>query len=204
MTNNGGHLPKPSSTAAPMETDIQSSSLPTLELLKGIPEDVRTITVSGLSQIEQSIHCSQVDNESDLESNSGSEGSEAGSTSAHESQGDTDAEIPRPLPTTLPRVRSVGSRRPLRRKRSTLTLQNQAEDDRAFLTMHSSNPAVFPCNNDSRPKLYTSGSLQRPRLHTGGAPSRPSVITQRLARLGGSCEGETTRKWPSQNGTNLA
>ena len=184
-----------------METDIQSSSLPALELIKGIPEDVRTITVSGLSQIGQLVHCSQADNESDLESNSGSE---AGSTSAHESQGDTDAEVPQPLPTTLPRVRSVGGRRPLRRKRSTLTLQNQAEDDRAFLTMHTSNPTVFPCNSDSHPKLYSSGSLQRPRLHTGGAPSRPSVITQGLARLGDSCEGETTRKWPSQTGMNLA
>jgi hypothetical protein len=193
MTSNGGHLPKPSSTAARVETGIQSSPLPALELPTSIPEGVRTTTVSGLSQIEQPVHCSQIDNESDFESNSGSE---AGSTSAHESQGDTDAEIPQPLPTTLPRVRSVGSRRP-RRKRSTLNIQNQAEDDRAFLTMHASKPAVFPCHSDSPP-------LQRPRLHSGGAPSRPPVITQGLARMGDPCEGEITRKWPSQNGTNLA
>ncbi len=119
MTSYGGHLPRPSSTAAPGETDIQLLSLPALEPPKSIPEGVSTVTLTDLSQIEQLVHCSQADNESDLESNSGSE---AGSTSAHESQEDTDAEIPHLLPTTLPRVRSVRSCRPLRRKRSILNI----------------------------------------------------------------------------------
>jgi len=191
MTNYGGHLPRPCSTATAVETDILSPSLPVLELPKSIPAGVSTGTLTGLSQIEQPGHCSQADNESDLESNSGSE---AGSTSAHESQGDTDAEIPQPLPATLPRVRSFGSRKPLRRKRSILLNgHGQAEDDREFLTMYTSNPAVSPCYSDSLPRLYSSGSVQRPRcLHTGGAPPRPPVITEGLARLGDTCEGEIT------------
>ena len=201
MTIYGGHLPKPSSTAAPVEIDIQSPAISALELPKITPEGVSIIMVTGQSPIERPVHRSQVDNESDFESDSGSE---AGSTSAHESQGDTDAEIPQPLPTTLPRVRSVGSRRPPLRKRSTLNFQDQAEDDRAFLTMHTSNPAILPCHSNSHPRPCSSSSLQRPRLHTGGGPSRSQVITEGLARLGDSCEGEITRRWTSQNRMNLA
>ena len=191
MTNFGGHLPKPSSTATPAETDIQSPSIPVLELSKSIIEGVNTATLAGQSQIEQPVHCSQVDNDSDLESNSGSE---AGSTSAHESQGDTDAEVPHLLTTTLPRVRSVRSCRAPRRKRSILNIQDDTEDDRAFLTMYTSNPAGPPCHSDSRARLHSFGSLQRPRLPTGAAPSRPPVITEGLTRLGDTCEGEITRK----------
>ena len=201
MTNYGGHLPKPSSTAAPVETDIQLPPLSALELPGSTPEGVSTVMVTGLSPIERPVQRLQVDNESDSESNSGSE---AGSASAYESQGDTDAEIPQPLPTILPRVRSVGGRRPLRRQRSTLNLQDQPEGYRAFLTMHTSKPAAFPCHSDSCPRPYSSSSLQRPRLHTGGAPSRPQVITEGLARLEDSGEGEITRRWTSQNRMNLA
>jgi hypothetical protein len=201
MTNYGGHLPRASCTDGAVETDIQPPPLPAPEIPTSVPEGVSTGTLTRLSQIEQPAQCSLVDNESDLESNSGSE---AGSTSAHESQVDTDAEIPQPLPTTLPRVRSFGSRRPLRRKRSTLGAQDQPEDDRAFLTMYTSNPAVSPCHSDGGASLYSSGSLQRLRLHTGGAAPRPPVVTEGLARLGDSCEGEITRKEFSQNGVNLS
>lgn len=191
MTNYGGHLPKPSSTATLVETDIQFPSFPALELSKSNTMGVSTVTLTDLSQIEQPVHCSQVDNDSDLESNSGSE---AGSTSAHESQGDTDLEVPQLLSTTLSRVRSVRSCRPPRRKRSILNLQNDAEDDRAFLTMYTSNPTVPPCHSDSRARLHSFSPHQRPRLPTGGAPSRPPVITEGLTRLGDTCEGEITRK----------
>ena len=192
MTNYGGHLPKPTNTATPAVTDIQSPSPPALELSKGNREGVSTVTLTDLSQIEQPVHCSQVDNDSDLESNSGSE---AGSTSAHESQGDTDVEVPHLPTTTLPRVRSVRSCRPPRRKRSILNVQDDTEDDRAFLTMYTSNPTVSPCHSDSRARLQSLGPLQRPRLPTAGAPSRPPVITEGLTRLGDTCEGEITRKW---------
>ena len=190
MMNNGGHLAKPPSTVAQVEIDVQTPSPPVLEVPKSVPVAVSMDTLSRVApQIEQPVQCSEVDNDSDLESSSGSE---AGATSAHESQVDTDGEILRPLPTTLPHVRSFGSRRPLRRKRSTLSAQDQAEDDdRAFLTMYTN--AAY--RGEGSAGACPPGPLQLRRPHTGRIHPRPSVITEGIARprLGDSCEGEVTR-----------
>jgi len=174
----GGHLlKKPSSTAGPVETAIQIRSLPALQAPKSVPESISPVTLPHLApQIEQPAQCSPVDNESDLESTSGSE---AGSATPSDSQVDTDREILPPLRKTLRRSRSLGSRKPLRRKQPAL---NEAEDDREYLTMYTSNPGVSPWSGDGSPKLSSSDLSQRPRLHTGGATQRPPVTTEALTR----------------------
>src|SRR5258708_7550190 len=121
MMNYGGHLTKPSSTAAQVETGIQAPSLPAPEVSKSVSAAVSVDALTRLApQVEQPVQCSEIDNDSDLESGSGSE---AGATSAHELHADTDGEILWPLPIALPRVRSIGSRKPLRRK---IPTQDQA------------------------------------------------------------------------------
>jgi hypothetical protein len=139
-------------------------------------------------QTEQPVQCSHADSDSDLESTSGSD---AGSTSGHDSQLDTDAEILQPLPTTLPRLRSSRSHRTLRRKRSTPLATDRAEDDRAYLTMYTSNTAASLCRGDGYPG---PDLVHPPRLYTGRVPPRLLLITEGLApaHLGESCEGEDT------------
>jgi hypothetical protein len=177
MVAYGGHLPRYSSTAPTVETDIQPPPFPT-------PEVPTTDTLTPQSQNEQPVQYVQVDNESDLESNSGSE---SGSISAHESRVDTDVEVSR--------VKS-GGRRKLQRKRPTLIAQYQGE----FPTMYTAKPAVPPCHSDGRRGLDPPGSPQHPRLNTGRATLRPPVVTKGPACLGETCEGGIL----SQNGMNLS
>lgn len=198
MLNNGGHLAKPSSTAGQVDADIQPSSLPIQEIPK---TGSATISMDPLSrrapQVEQPVQCSEVDNDSEFESSSGSE---AGATSAHDSHVDTDGEIPQPLPTTPPRLRSFGSRRSLRRKRSILNAHDPAEeDDRAYLTMYTSNTTIPAYHGEGSSGSCPLDSLQLRRSHMVMIRSRPSVITEGIARPrpGDSCEGEVTRKWCS-------
>jgi hypothetical protein len=187
MTNYGGHLPRVPITTAPLEIDIQAPSIPAPEVPESVPEGVSTVVVSRLApQTEQLVQCSHADSDSDLESTSGSD---AGSASGHDSQLDTDAEIFQPLPTTLPRVRSSRSHRTLRRKRSTPLATDRAEDDRAYLTMYTSNTAASLCRGDGYPG---PDLVYPPRLYTGRVPPRLSLVTEGLApaHLGESCEGE--------------
>jgi len=171
--NYGGHLAKPFSTVAEVEIDIQATSLPALEITNSVSGVVSMGTLS--RPIDQQVQCSEVDNDSDLESTSGSE---AGATSTPESQVDTDREVLRPLPTRPPRVKSVGSRRALQRKISALNAQGQAEDDRAYLTMYTSNTTIPACRGEGSAAPYPPDPHQLRRSHAGRIHARPSVVTE--------------------------
>ena len=200
--NNGGHLTRLSSTEEQVDADIQPSSLPILEVPKTVSATISMVPLPRLtSQAEQPVQCSRVDNDSEFESSSGSE---AGATSAHDSHVDTDGEILQPLPTTPPRLRSFGSRRSLRHKRSILNAQDPTEeDDRASLTMYAPNTTLSAYHGEGSSGSCPLDSRQLRRSHAGTVRSRPSVITEDIARprLGDSCE--VTRKSCSCGGVNF-
>ena len=69
----------------------------------------------------------------------------------------------------------------------------EAEDDRAYLTMYTSNTATSPHHGESSSARPGGVHLH---FYTGRTPPGPSVITENLprARLGDFREGEITRR----------